>query len=144
MDNPIETSVLKLRDMFIHNLLIFETITKCVEFRFRACIHNSVCTRRHRHINSFTSASLNTTKIALMKVSHVGVGMVGPELLFLIYINVVFCAELTLPQHGFLKSPAGSEVMPPSVFHGHNCIEVLRPDRSRRVGIRLLQPDEAG
>ena len=48
-------------------------------------IYNSVLTRRHRHINSSASTPPNATKIAEMKVSHHGLEIVGPELLFLIY-----------------------------------------------------------
>ena len=58
-------------------------------------LYNSVLTRRYRHTNSSTSMPLNATKIAVMKVSGVGVVRVGPELLFWInisIINVVFLA----------------------------------------------------
>ena len=48
-------------------------------------IYNSVLTRRHRHINSSASTPPNATKIAEMKVSHHGLEIVGPELLFSIY-----------------------------------------------------------
>ena len=48
-------------------------------------IYNSVLTRRHRHINSSASTPPNATKIAEMKVSHLGLEIVGPELLFSIY-----------------------------------------------------------
>ena len=48
-------------------------------------IYNSVLPRRHTHLNSFGSAPLNATQIAVMKVSDVEVTKVGPELLFLIY-----------------------------------------------------------
>ena len=48
-------------------------------------IYNSVLTRRHRHINSSASTPPNDTKIAEMKVSHHGLEIVGPELLFSIY-----------------------------------------------------------
>ena len=48
-------------------------------------IYNSVLTRRHRHINSSASTPQNATKIAEMKVSHHGLEIVGPELLFSIY-----------------------------------------------------------
>ena len=53
-------------------------------------IYNSVCTRRHTHINSSASVSLNATKIAVMKVSHLGGG--GGDrgwariIIFLIYV----------------------------------------------------------
>ena len=47
-------------------------------------LHNSVLTRRHRHINFSASAPLNATE-KLVKVSHHGVVIVGPELLFSIY-----------------------------------------------------------
>ena len=42
-------------------------------------------TRRHRHINSSASTPPNATNIADMKVSHNGLEIVGPELLFSIY-----------------------------------------------------------
>ena len=42
-------------------------------------IYNSVCTRRHTHINSSASAPLKATKIAVMNVSHLGVTVVGSE-----------------------------------------------------------------
>ena len=48
-------------------------------------IYNSVLTRRHRHINSSASTPPDATKIAEMKVSHHGLEIVGPELLFSIY-----------------------------------------------------------
>ena len=75
------------------------------------------------------STSLNATKIAVTKVSHLGV--VGPELLFCIYKYCFFAqsssakwlrAEQPLAQHGSVNDPEGSEVAPPSVFHGHNFI----------------------
>ena len=80
--------------------------------------------------------------------------MVRPELLFLIY-KWVFLAldssakrlrgELTLLQHGCINSPVGPEVAPPSVFYGHNFIEVRNTTEAvRRIGIYLLQPGEAG
>ena len=39
----------------------------------------------YRHINFSAGAPLNATKIAVMKVSHVEVVRVGPELLFLVH-----------------------------------------------------------
>ena len=38
-----------------------------------------------------------------------------------------FRAELTLPQCGSVNGTAEPEVAPPSVFHGHNFIEVHKP-----------------
>ena len=35
-----------------------------------------------------------------------------------------FLAQLTSPQRGFVGQAAGLEVAPPSVFYGHNLIEV--------------------
>ena len=83
---------------------------------------------------SSASTPLNTTNIAVMKVSHVVVVMVGPELLFSIYKCCGFFlwgssakrlrAELTLAQCGSINGPAGLEVAPSSVFHGHDVIKV--------------------
>ena len=59
-------------------------------------IYNSVCARRHKHINSSPSAQLNATQIAVMKGSHWRTWMVGPDILFSIYqccFLAVFCAK---------------------------------------------------
>ena len=53
-------------------------------------IYNSVLTRRHRHINFSASTPPNATKIYEMKVSHHGLEIVGPELLFSIYKMLFF------------------------------------------------------
>ena len=105
-------------------------------------IYNSVLTRRYRHTNSSASVPLNATKIAVMKVSGVGVVRVGPELLFWInkynfkcgFLGICFArgrdakrlgAELTLPQCGSVSDGlVGPEVAPPSGFHGHNVSKV--------------------
>ena len=86
-------------------------------------IYNSVLTRRHRHINSSASTPQHATKIAEMKVSHHGLEIVGPELLFSIdkIINVVFWslfargrdakrmrAELTIAQSTDLHDGGGA------------------------------------
>ena len=80
--------------------------------------------------------------------------MVGPELLFLICKSCFLAffargslakwlrSELTIAQRGSVNGAAGLKVAPPSVFHGHHFIEVR--NRSRRVGIRLLQTGKAG
>ena len=44
----------------------------------------------HTHINSSAGAPLNATKIAVMKVSHLGVTVIGPELVLLIYKMLFF------------------------------------------------------
>ena len=60
--------------------------------------------------------------------------MVGPELLFVVYKWVFLAkrlrAELTLAQRGSVNGLAGPEVVPPSVFHGHNFIEVVNPSEA--------------
>ena len=56
-----------------------------IRMRIKIYIYNSVLTRRHRHINYSASTPPNATKIAEMKVSHHGLEIVGPELLFSIY-----------------------------------------------------------
>ena len=47
-------------------------------------IYNSICARRHKHINFSASAQLNASQIAVMEGSHWRIWMVGPEILFLI------------------------------------------------------------
>ena len=42
-------------------------------------LYNSVCARRHKHINCPMSAPLNATKIAVKKGIHRWMPMVGPE-----------------------------------------------------------------
>ena len=42
-------------------------------------IYNTGCTGLHTHINSSTIAPLNATQIAVMKVSHLGMTVIGPE-----------------------------------------------------------------
>ena len=71
--------------------------------------------------------------------------MVGPELLIVIYKCCFFWrifargssakqlrAELTLAQRGSVNGPAGPEVAPPCVLHGHNFIEVRNPTEAAR------------
>ena len=63
-------------------MTIGKSTTRGVDFEPK---YNSVCTRRHRHINPSAIAPQNATIIAVMKVSYHGVVIVGPELLSSIY-----------------------------------------------------------
>ena len=101
-------------------------------------------------MNSSTNATLNATKIGVMKVGDVEVVKVGPELLFLIYKCVFFGidakrlrVELTLAQCGSVSDgPVGPEVAPRSVLHGHNFIEVCYSTECR-IGTRLRCRNQA-
>ena len=96
-----------------HLLLDHRSWRLCIESRLRftkgiqyytlasSIYYYSVCACQHIHINSFVSAPLNATKIAVMKCIH---GM----------------AE------SFILAP---RLAPRSVFYGHNRIE--EPERSR-------------
>ena len=68
-----------------------------------AVMSNSVCTRRHIHIDSSAPAPLNAMRIAVMSGSFWRTWMVGLAFLFSIYKNLffgVFLREMA-PQCGF-------------------------------------------
>ena len=58
---------------------------RCPRVMTTIYIYNSVCARRHKHINFAASAQLNATQIAVMKGSHWRPWMDGPEIIFSIY-----------------------------------------------------------
>ena len=56
------------------------------------------------HMNSSASGPMNATQLDVMKVSHLEVTVVGPELYFSIYLGMLFhsvCLREVAPQNGY-------------------------------------------
>ena len=90
------TEVSRIPRDFRHILSVYGETKIVIIVDFVMYIYNSVCALRHKHINSFASAQLNATQIAVMKGSHWRVWMVGPDILFSTYqccFLAVFCAK---------------------------------------------------
>ena len=107
-------------------------------------LYNSVCARRHKHINSSASAQLNATQIAVMK---------GSQKFYFRSINVAFwrffarsCSikwvltQLTLPRRSCVGQP---KVAPPSMYNGRNCIKVWSVGSGEPLGPTIVRGTSA-